>query len=145
MMKRSLNSFMGFFLQSIFSSSTIYFLQFPNLFSFFNKWSNSRCTYDLSVGSTETKYIKLKTKPQNNIVIFGFFHEELYYYVGFFCNNLTKKTSFLFFLFFSTSTIQKITHKGGFFQRVQFVFQISKLQKNIPNHYPELGTWNSRP
>ena len=30
-------------------------------------------TYDLSVGSTETKYIKLKTKTQNNIVIFGFF------------------------------------------------------------------------
>jgi len=27
---------------------------------------------DLSFASTETKYIKLKTKTQNNIVIFGF-------------------------------------------------------------------------
>ena len=26
--------------------------------------------------------------------------------------------------------------KGGFFQKVQCVFQIAKL--NIPNHYPEL-------
>ena len=45
---------------------------------------------DLSVGSTETKYIKLKTKPQNIIVIFGIFHIEWYYYFGFFWNNLTK-------------------------------------------------------
>ena len=29
--------------------------------------------FDLSFASTETKYIKLKTKTQNNIVIFGFF------------------------------------------------------------------------
>ena len=28
--------------------------------------------FDLSVASTETKYVKLKTKTQNNIVIFGF-------------------------------------------------------------------------
>ena len=45
---------------------------------------------DLSVASTETKYIKLKTKTQNNIVIFGIFHKKLYYYFGFFWNNLTK-------------------------------------------------------
>ena len=32
--------------------------------------------YDLSVASTETKYIKLKTKTQNNIVIFGFFSKK---------------------------------------------------------------------
>ena len=50
-------------------------------------------TYDLSFASTETKYIKLKTQTQNNIVIFGFFHKRLYYYFGFFLNNLTKKTS----------------------------------------------------
>ena len=41
-------------------------------------------TYDLSFASTETKYIKLKTKPQNNIVIFGIFHKKLCYYFGFF-------------------------------------------------------------
>ena len=40
--------------------------------------------YDLSVASTETKYIKLKTKTQNNIVIFGIFHKKLYHYFGFF-------------------------------------------------------------
>ena len=28
------------------------------------------------------------------------------------------------------------TLKGGFFQKVRCVFQISKM--NIPNHYPEL-------
>ena len=41
-------------------------------------------TFDLSVGSTETKYIKLKTKTQNDIVIFGVFHKKLCYYFGFF-------------------------------------------------------------
>ena len=41
-------------------------------------------SYDLSVGSTETKYIKLKTKTQNNIVIFGIFLKKWYYYLGFF-------------------------------------------------------------
>ena len=37
--------------------------------------------------------------------------------------------------------------KGGFFfQKVRFVFQISKYPKKItPNHYPELEIWNSRP
>ena len=35
---------------------------------------------DLSFASTETKYIKLKTKTQNNIVIFGLFHKKWYYY-----------------------------------------------------------------
>ena len=29
--------------------------------------------YDLSFASTETKFIKPKTKTQNDIVIFGFF------------------------------------------------------------------------
>ena len=33
-------------------------------------------SYDLSIGSTETKFIKLKTKTQNNIVIFGIFHKK---------------------------------------------------------------------
>ena len=32
-------------------------------------------TCDLSFASTETKYIKLKTKTQSNIVIFGIFHK----------------------------------------------------------------------
>ena len=32
---------------------------------------------DLSFASTETKFIKPKTKTQNNIVIFGFFHKKL--------------------------------------------------------------------
>ena len=49
---------------------------------------------DLSFASTETKYTKLKTKTQNNIVIFGIFHKKLYYYFGFFWNNLTKKPVF---------------------------------------------------
>ena len=34
-------------------------------------------TFDLSFASTETKYIKLKTKTQNNIVISGFFHKKI--------------------------------------------------------------------
>ena len=34
-------------------------------------------TYDLSFASTETKFIKPKTKTQNNIVIFGFFHKKI--------------------------------------------------------------------
>ena len=33
-------------------------------------------TTDLSVGSTETKYIKLKTKTQKDIVILGIFHKK---------------------------------------------------------------------
>ena len=45
---------------------------------------------DLSVGSTETKYIKLKTKPQNNIVISGIFYKNWYYYCGFFWKKLTE-------------------------------------------------------
>ena len=39
---------------------------------------------DLSFASTETKYIKLKTKTQNNIVIFGFFSKKQYCHFGFF-------------------------------------------------------------
>ena len=34
-------------------------------------------TNDLSFASTETKFIKPKTKTQNNIVIFGFFHKKI--------------------------------------------------------------------
>ena len=35
--------------------------------------------------------------------------------------------------------------KGGFFQKVQFVFQISKSPKiNIPKNYPEIKIQNSR-
>ena len=48
------------------------------------------CIYDLSVGSTETKYIKLKTKTQNNIVIYGIFSKKWYCYFGFFWKNLTE-------------------------------------------------------
>ena len=39
-------------------------------------YTDSFVFYDLSVGSTETKYIKLKTKTQNNIVISGIFHKK---------------------------------------------------------------------
>ena len=46
--------------------------------------SLKKLIYDLSVGSTETKYIKLKTKTQNNIVISGIFHKKSYCYFGFF-------------------------------------------------------------
>ena len=34
------------------------------------------CINDLSFASTEAKFIKPKTKTQNNIVIFGFFHKK---------------------------------------------------------------------
>ena len=37
------------------------------------KWNS----YDLSFASTETKFIKPKTKTQNNIIIFGFFHKKI--------------------------------------------------------------------
>ena len=33
--------------------------------------------------------------------------------------------------------------KGGFFQKVQCVFYIAKI--NIPNHYPELEIWICAP
>ena len=33
--------------------------------------------------------------------------------------------------------------KVAFFQKVWFVFQISKSPKNIPKHYPELEIWMS--
>ena len=39
---------------------------------------------DLSVASTETKYIKLKTKTRNNIIIFGFSSKKWYCYFGFY-------------------------------------------------------------
>ena len=45
---------------------------------------------DLFVGSTETKYMKLKTKTQKNIVIFGISSKKLYCYFGFFWKNLTE-------------------------------------------------------
>ena len=41
-------------------------------------------TIDLSFASTETKYIKLKTKTQNNIVIFGIFHKNYIIFLAFF-------------------------------------------------------------
>ena len=50
------------------------------MYSPFNQYK----MYDLSIGSTETKYIKLKTKTQNNIVIFGIFSKKSYCYFGFF-------------------------------------------------------------
>ena len=42
-------------------------------------YTDSFVFYNLSVGSTETKYIKLKTKTQNNIVISGIFHKKWYW------------------------------------------------------------------
>ena len=47
-------------------------------------------TIDLFVGSTETKYMKLKTKTQKNIVIFGISSKKLYCYFGFFWKNYEK-------------------------------------------------------
>ena len=47
-------------------------------------------TIDLSVGSTETKYIKLKIKTQNNIVIFGFFSKNYVVILTFFEKNWLK-------------------------------------------------------
>ena len=63
-------------------------------------------TIDPSVGPTETKYIKLKIKTKNNIVIFGFFSKKRYCYFGFFLKDLTeirvfKKISSFSFSFFS--------------------------------------------
>ena len=45
---------------------------------------------DLSIGSTETKYIKPNTKTENNIVISWIFHKKWYCYFGFFWKNLTQ-------------------------------------------------------
>ena len=45
---------------------------------------------DLSVGLTETKYIKLKTKTQNNIVTFGFFLKSYIVILAFFEKFLTE-------------------------------------------------------
>ena len=45
---------------------------------------------DLSVGSTETKYIKIKNKTQNDIVIFGIVSKILYCYFGFYKKILTE-------------------------------------------------------
>ena len=39
---------------------------------------------DLSVASTETKYIKLKNKTQNDIFIFGIFHKNYIIILAFF-------------------------------------------------------------
>ena len=50
--------------------------------------------YDLSIASTETKYIKLKTKTQNNIVIFAFFETIWLKY-----ECLQRITSFVFLVF----------------------------------------------
>ena len=47
-------------------------------------------TCDLSFASTETKYIKLKTKAQNNIGIFGFFLKNYIVILAFFEKNLTE-------------------------------------------------------
>ena len=44
----------------------------PNIMIF---WKSE--SYVESIGETKTKYVKLKTKTQNNIVIFGFFHKKI--------------------------------------------------------------------
>ena len=49
---------------------------------------------DLSFASTETKFIKPKTKTQNNIVIFGFFHKKKCIIILAFWKNLTKQPVF---------------------------------------------------
>ena len=47
-----------------------------NVLHFHKKNGQLFASFDLSVGSTETKYIKLKTKPQNDIFILGIFHKQ---------------------------------------------------------------------
>ena len=60
---------------------------------------------DLSVASTETKYIKLKNKTQNDIFIFGIFHKNYIIILAFFemiwlkYKYLQKKSAVLFFSF----------------------------------------------
>ena len=67
----------------------------PWEFSEYDQWktkylANETCKvfqffiFVLFIRYTETKYIKLKTKTKNNIVIFGMFHKKLYCYFGFF-------------------------------------------------------------
>ena len=48
-----------------------------NLLNFIRNLANYLTFNDLSFASTETKFIKPKTKTQNNIVIFGFFHKKI--------------------------------------------------------------------
>ena len=43
--------------------------------------------YDLSIGSTETKYIKPNTKTQNDIVTFEFFIKSDFVILAFFKKN----------------------------------------------------------
>ena len=47
---------------------------FHTYYYFINYTKNA--IIDLSIGSTETKYIQLKNKTQNNIVIFGIFSKK---------------------------------------------------------------------
>ena len=47
-------------------------------------------SFYLSVGSTVTKYIRLKTKTQNNIGIFGVFQKSDVVILAFFWKNLTE-------------------------------------------------------
>ena len=47
-------------------------------------------SFDQSIGSTETKYIKPNTKTQKNIVISRIFHKKWFCYFAFFWKNLTE-------------------------------------------------------
>ena len=60
---------------------------------------------DLSIGSTETKYIKPNTKTQNDIVTFEFFIKSDFVILAFFKKNLLKhkclqKNQLVWFLVF---------------------------------------------
>ena len=62
-------------------------------------------SYDLSIGSTVTKYIKTNTKTQNNIIISWIFLKKWFCYFGLFWNKMTeiqvftKKSAGLVFVF----------------------------------------------
>ena len=47
-------------------------------------------SYDLSIGSTVTKYIKPNTKTQNNIIISWIFLKKWFCYFGLFWNKMTE-------------------------------------------------------
>ena len=59
---------------------------------------------------------------------------------------MKKKSAINFSILFSSVNWLGYFPKGGFFQRVRFVFQISQSPKrNIPKNYPELEIQNSHP
>jgi hypothetical protein len=95
-------------------------------------------------------YIKLKTKTQNNIVIFGIFHKKLYCYFAFFLNNFTKirllfiKTQHFSVWFFSISTIQRIEQKINIFPIFRLLQFKILLDSNLNFLESSTGNKNSR-